>query len=433
MGANRDIQLNFSKRKVIYNGLKEGKTAGEIAKTLGMHKTTISREIKKYRYISFVGDSKVSLCSSCKRSKFCRCKHRCGSMLCQAMCLDCKSLKSCDKYIGIKCNIENRFPFTCVKCFYTDVCRKNHYLYDPEKANIEASKIRRTSREGINMSEKEYRIFNETIKKGVEKGQSLYHIHQSSDLGRCLKSIYNYSHEGKISIKPIDLPRAVTLRQRKSRPPKEYQYDENKNVDRSHHTYSDWLIFQAKNRVIVYWEMDFLGAPHNSEQMIMTLIIPQFQFAYLIPFNNPKQADVLNTFCSLEIILGEDFEKTFEAILTDRDPRFNCFRDIEVRDDGTVRTRIFFCDPGVSNEKPFVENLNQQIRVIFPKGCLLSNITKQLCDEISSNLNSRYLNSIDGKRPVDLFIEYFGKDILNKLGLKIVKPNDVKILRYNKY
>lgn len=88
--------------------------------------------------------------------------------------------------------------------------------------------------------------------------------------------------------------------------------------------------------------MDFLGAPHNSEQMIMTLIIPQFQFAYLIPFNNPKQADVLDTFCSLEIILREDFEKTFEAILTDRDPRFNCFRDIEVRDDGTVRTRIFF-------------------------------------------------------------------------------------------
>ena len=108
-------------------------------------------------------------------------------------------------------------------------------------------------------------------------------------------------------------------------------------------------------------------------------------------------------------------------------------KEIEVRKDATIRTRIFFCDPGASNEKPFVENLNQQIRVIFPKGSILSNITKELCDEISSNLNSRFLNSIDGKRPIDLFIEYFGIEVLDKLNLKIIEPNDVKILRYDKY
>ena len=129
-----------------------------------------------------------------------------------------------------------------------------------------------------------------------------------------------------------------------------------------------------------------------------------------------------------------DFEILFEAILTDRDPKFNCFKNIEVRDDNAViRTRIFFCNPGASNEKPLVENLNQQIRVIFPKGCLLSNITQDLCDEISSNLNSRYLNSIDGTTPSELFIKYFGEEIFKKLNLKVIKPNDVRILKYNKY
>ena len=433
MGENRDIQLNLSKRKVIYNGLKNNKTAKEIGDILGLHKTTISREVKKYRYLSFLGDNNPSICSTCNKSSSCKLKHKCGRMICSGICLGCKSLKSCDAYVEIKCHIETRFPFVCFNCKFINICKRNHYLYSPEKADEEASKIRRESRIGINMNEKQYNEFNDIIQKGVKQGQSLYHIYSSNDLGRCIKSLYNYVNQGKISVKPIDLPRAVTLKQRKTSMPSEYQYDENKEIDRSHHMYSDWLVFQAKHRIIVYWEMDFLGAPQKSEQMIMSLIIPQFQFAYLIPFNKPTKEDVKIKFEELDKILGTDFEKVFEAILTDRDPRFNCFKEIEVRKDATIRTRVFFCDPGASNEKPFVENLNQQIRVIFPKGSILSNITKELCDEISSNLNSRFLNSIDGKRPIDLFIEYFGIEVLDKLNLKIIEPNDVKILRYDKY
>lgn len=354
-------------------------------------------------------------------------------MTCYSKCVGCKSLEVCDKYIEIKCRVNVRFPFVCINCPFINSCKRNHYSYSPEKANEQAKTIRRESREGINMSEIEYRKFDEIILNGNKQGQSFYHIHKSNDLGRCLKTIYNYSHQGKISVRPIDLPRVVILKERKTKTPSEYQYDENKEIDRSHHMYSDWLIFQTKNRVIVYWEMDFLGAPHQSEQMIMTLIIPQFQFAYLLVFNCPKQKDILEAFNNLDNKLGDDFSKLFEAILTDRDPRFNCFNDIEVRNDSTIRTRIFFCNLGASNEKPFVENLNQQIRSIFPKGVNLSNITQELCDEISSHLNSRYLNSIDGKRPVDLFIEYFGEDILKKLNLKIIEPNNVKILKFNKY
>lgn len=104
--------------------------------------------------------------------------------------------------------------------------------------------------------------------------------------------------------------------------------------------------------------MDFLGVPHNSEQMIMSLIIPQFQFVYLVVFNKPKQEDVINFFNKLDKVLGNDFETLFEAILTDRDPRFNSFKNIEVRDDdGVIRIRIFFCNPGASNEKPDLQAL----------------------------------------------------------------------------
>lgn len=354
--------------------------------------------------------------------------------MCSAKCVGCKLLETCDKYVGIKCHINDRFPFVCGNCRFIDSCKRDHYSYSPEKAQEAASNIRRESREGINMSEEQYRNFDKTILDGSRKGQSFYHIHRSNNLGRCLKTIYNYSHQGKISVRPIDLPRAVTLKERRSSPPSEYEYSENKNIDRTGHLYSDWLIYQAEKRIVVYWEMDFLGVPHNSEQMIMSLIIPQFQFVYLAVFSRPKQDDVVDFFDRLDRVLGNDFETLFEAILTDRDPRFNRFRDIEVRDDdGVIRTRIFFCNPGASNEKPLVENLNQQIRAVFPKGCPLSNITQDLCDEISSNLNSRYLNSIDGTTPSELFIRYFGEEIFEKLNLKVIEPNDVRILRYNKY
>lgn len=433
MGVNKGKQLDLSKRRVIAKLLEEDKTATEIGRILGYHKSTISREVYKYRYISFKGDDKPSICSTCSNNITCSLKHRCGRMMCSTKCVGCKSLETCNKYVEIKCHINDRFPFICINCPFINSCKKDHYSYSPEKANEAALNIRRESREGINMSEEQYKEFDKTILDGNKKGQSFYHIHKSNNLGRCLKTIYNYSHRGQISVRPIDLPRVVILKERKSSLPSEYEYLENKDIDRTGHLYSDWLLYQAKKRIIVYWEMDFLGAPHQSEQMILSLIIPQFQFVYLVPFAKPKKEDVLNLFNDLDIKLGVDFEKLFEAIITDRDPRFTCFREIEIRDDATVRTRLFFCNPGASNEKPLVENLNQQIRVIFPKGCLLSNITPELCNEISSNLNSRYLNSIDGKRPLDLFVDYFGEEVYRKLNLKIIEPNNVRIIKYNKY
>ena len=86
-------------------------------------------------------------------------------------------------------------------------------------------------------------------------------------------NVHSYLEEivhSYFKINTIDLPRAVTLKKRKSSPPSEYEYLENKNIDRTGHLYSDWLIYQAKKRIVVYWEMDFLGVPHSSEQMIMS-------------------------------------------------------------------------------------------------------------------------------------------------------------------
>ena len=433
MGKNNNIQLDLSKRKIIQDGLAEGATATEISSILKIHKSTVSREIKNYRYLSFKGDEKPSFCSTCQNNKTCSLRHKCGRTLCNCKCVGCKSLEICDKYKPINCKIETRFPFVCNKCKYDKICMRNHYLYDAKKADESAKSIRKESRQGIDLSNEEYHFLNKTIQDGVDKGQSLYHILKTTDVGKTLKTIYNYVNSGQLSVKPIDLPRAVTLKKRKKKIPNKYEYNENKNIDRRHRMYSDWLVYQAKKRIIVYWQMDFLGAPKRSEQQILTLTIPQFEFVYLIPINYPDTEKIKKMFDLIEVMLGDDFSKVFEAILTDRDCKFNDFASIEVNDLAVVRTRIFFCDPAESNQKPSVENFNEQIRAVFKKGVLLSNITFDQCNVISSHLNSRYLNSIDGKRPCDLFIEYFGIEVFNKLNLQIIEPKEVKIVTFKKY
>ena len=104
MGENKGKQLDLSKRKVIAKALEDDKTATEIASLLSFHKSTISREVRKYRYISFKGDDNPSICSTCSRNASCSLKHKCGRMVCGSKCVGCKSLETCDKYVEIKCH-----------------------------------------------------------------------------------------------------------------------------------------------------------------------------------------------------------------------------------------------------------------------------------------------------------------------------------------
>ena len=130
MGENKGKQLDLSKRRVIANGLNNNLTATEIAKSLNCHKSTISREVFKYRYLSFKGDDKPSLCSTCSKNISCNLKHRCGRMMCSSKCVGCKSLEICDKYLEIKCRVNGRLNLYKQKLYFTNDINANACSYD---------------------------------------------------------------------------------------------------------------------------------------------------------------------------------------------------------------------------------------------------------------------------------------------------------------
>ena len=90
-----------------------------------------------------------------------------------------------------------------------------------------------------------------------------------------------------------------------------------------------------------------------------------------------------------------------------------------------MRTKVFFCDPGESNQKPDVENMNAQLRPIFPKHAILNEYKQEELFFAASNLNSRCLSSIDDRTPSDLFTEIFGEELLSLLHLKKIPPKEV--------
>lgn len=160
--------------------------------------------------------------------------------------------------------------------------------------------------------------------------------------------------------------------------------------------------------------------------MILTLTIPQISFIMLYIIKNPDNDKVLSIMNNLEQELGiDEFKKIFEAIVTDRDCKFNNINDFEFNLNGEKRTSLFFCDSGMSNQKPNIENINSQLRLFIDKKADISNVTQDQCYELASHLNSRLLNSLGASSPVDAFIQIYGEETLSKIHQHKIEPKYV--------
>lgn len=213
----------------------------------------------------------------------------------------------------------------------------------------------------------------------------------------------------------MDLPYAVTYKKRKYK--KKYEYSENKKIDRTGHTYIDYLAFIHKNPGIYVWQMDFLGAIKTDNNNILSLILPNLQFTILNLIKNPNQDKIVSFFDVVEENIGTNaFIELFPVILTDRDP---CFTDINgicfSKITGEERCKLYFCNPYESSQKPNVENINKQLRLFFPKGESVDKYTKKDITKINQFLLDRPLKSLDSFTAKEAFIRVFDKELFNKL------------------
>lgn len=366
--------INLEQRKTITNCIIHQKKLYEIAAMLNLDPTSISKEVKRNRTITKFGRS---------------------SQLCPLL---------------------ERWPFVCSNCNRRySTCHLNQYKYDFKIAQDFADANLINSRKGIDLSSDEFKQLDFTIKNGIDNNKSIYQIKvENFNVHQSLSTLYRYIDQGYLSTKKIDLPFAVKYKKRKYK--SKYDYSNNK-IDRSNHTYLDFLSFKHNHPNAYVWQLDFLGSIKKDSKYILTLSLPDLQFSLINIINNPNSSKIVAFFDDLEDKLGtENFIDIFSAILTDREPSFNDFNGISFsKITGEERCKIFYCDPYVSNQKPNVENTNKQLRKFFPKGKSINNYNQKDIKEINLTLLDTPLKSLDSYTPKQAFVRIFGEELFNKL------------------
>ena len=369
--------LTLEQRKVISNGISHNYKVKEITEALGYDPTTISKEVKRNRESITIG----------------------------------KNITNCKK--------TNRWPYVCTGCNkkYSNQCAFTKYKYNPNKAQIKADQNLILSRKGIDIDSESFKHLDNLIKDGIDNKKSIYQItiENKDDIDKSVTTVYRYINNGYLTTKKFDLPYAVTYKKRKHN--KKYEYSENKNIDRTGHTYIDYLAYIHKHPGIYVWQLDFLGTIKTDNNNILSFILPNLQFVLLEIIKNPNQSKVVEFFDELEERIGIDaFKELIPVILTDRDPNFTdimgiCFSKIT----GEERCKLFFCDSYVSNQKPNVENINKQLRLFFPKGKTIDTYNKKDIQNVNKTLLNRPLKSLDSFTPKEAFITVFDEELFNKL------------------
>lgn len=367
--------INFEQRKLIASMVVHGAKLKEIGEYTSLDPTSISKELKRNRIPI---NSKILTNKRCKK-------------------LD-------------------RYPYVCNGCNYRySLCGFKKYVYKAKEADDKAKENLTLSRRGLDLSSDEYKKIDDSIKKGIKNKKSIYHIVKEDNLPKSVTTIYRYINSGFLTTKRMDLPLAVTYKKRKHN--KKYEYRENLNIDRSNHTYLNYLSYINSNPRTFGWQLDFLGSIKTDSKAILSLVIPELQFVLIKLINKPDSSKVVKYFDEIENKLGiENFKRIFPFILTDRDPSFNdidgiCFSSIT----GIERCKLFFCDPYVSNQKPNIENINKQLRKFFPKGKSIDKYTSSNIKFINNRLHKTILLSLDGHTPKEAFITLYGEEIYNLL------------------
>ena len=370
--------ISFDQRTAINQMVTSGYKLKEIGKVLSLDPTSISKELKRNREKIISKNNGLNNFPECKRL--------------------------------------NRYPYICTRCpSRYSICHFQKYIYVPKNAQRKANNNLVLSRRGIDISSCEYLKLDTAIKNGIDRGDSIYEISKNKDLGKSISTIYRYINSGFLTTKRMDLPLAVTYKKRKHN--KKYEYKENLNIDRSNHTYLYYLSYKHTHPNEFGWQLDFLGSIKSDSKSIISLIMPDIHFPLIDIITSPNSSKVVKFFDRLEENLGiEQFKKIFPYILTDRDPSFNdidgiCFSKIT----GEERTKLFFCDPYVSNQKPNIENLNKQLRKHFPKKKSIDHLTRADVKNINSRLLRSSLHSLDGNSPQIVFETIFSKEDFTNL------------------
>lgn len=420
--------LTRTDRALIEKYLAQGYKLSEIAERLSRHVSTISREILANRKFLYYEGSQ----GHCIKYDVCR-KHHVKNdgecHFCREFCKQCiryDCSKYCSEFVSSKCPLLSKPPYVCTGCPDKPECKKNHAYYSANIAQ-DASEVRlHRSRQHPHTSAEERAKIRDIIAPLLHKGQSINHILTNHGDEICVseRTIYNYIERGAFRISNSDLPEKIRYRKRKaSKAP-------SKKVFKNRHgrDYDSYLLYMKEHPNTRVVEMDsVIGKKDGSKKVLLTLIFTDKGFMPVFLLPDATQESVIAVLDHLTRILGiETFRALFPVILTDNGSEFKNAQRIELAPNGERRTRVFYCDPQASWQKPHVERNHHLIRKILPKGTSFKLLTEEDAHSITCHINSFSKERFNNQTPMELMMsDPVSAKMLNALKYTLIPPDDV--------
>jgi len=420
-GKHLTLNDRYRIDKLIRNGLNF-KAIGEI---LEKDPTTISKEVKRHRYLK---KARAKQPHPCRKSAFCSRRNICKTKegKCRKLCRNCiLCTKHCKDFVEWKCDRYEKPPYVCNGCerHIYGQCTLDMYVYDPVHAHKAYEMELSLSRQGADRTVVEMSLIETLCAPLIKKGQPLSHIYayHADEIGISKRTFYRYVNAGYIGLMNIDMRRVVRYKKRK-------RHKDPKPVPevKIGHTYDCFLTFREENPTVRIAEMDFVMGKISDRKALLTLMPRDLRLMLIALVERKTIINAIAAIDSIEDALETDvFSELFPVILTDNDLAFAGPARFEANADGVLRTKLFYCDPYRSGQKGALEKNHEYIRYIIPKGKSFAGLTADNVIDIMNHINSTARPDLGGKSPMELALKEFGELSLAKLGMKLIPPDEV--------
>ena len=410
-------------RLQIEHALKGGISIKRIAAKIGKSASTISREIRA-RAITSDKYAPYRIHNRCAKKNVCQKEFLCADKPnCVKKCSRCSYCNAiCEEYEEQQCLKLFDPPYVCNGCIEERQCvlRKKYYLH--KKAHEAYRETLVESRTGANITEDGLLALDGLASPLVMRGQSIHHIAaNNADLIEVSeKTIYRYVDGGLLKARNIDMPRVCRIKPRKSHPV-QHKIDSGCRVGRNYDDFKSFIGHTGGS----YVEMDSVIGRVGGK-VLLTLMFKSCDFMLAFIRDRNTSQSVIDIFGLLQPLLGiKVFRSLFPVILTDNGSEFSNPKMLESDSNGNPRTKIFYCDPYSSFQKPNVELNHEFIRKILPKGSSFDALAQPDIALMMSHINSYSREKLNDKSPLDMFGFLYGHGLLKKLGMRKIPPNEI--------
>lgn len=177
-----------------------------------------------------------------------------------------------------------------------------------------------------------------------------------------------------------------------------------------------------------YVELDTVNGCRDQGKMLLTLNFVEMDLMLMILMIDGRADTVVEQLDLLTSLLGlETFKRLFPVILTDNGSEFKHTREMEFTVEDKRRTRIYYCDPQASWQKPHIEKNHEYIRYVLTKGKGFNHYTHANITLLMNHINSTKRIKLNGKAPYEVAVSPEFEQLKQSLRLRLILADEIDL------